>query len=70
MDRTARAILASHDENVAIGSTFECVHPGTDAHAIPLDAKHSGSSAMDQDLAQVSDAYHASPNNPRIAQRA
>ena len=36
-----------------MGSTFERVHPGTDGHAIPLDAKHSGSDAMDQDLAQV-----------------
>jgi hypothetical protein len=37
---------------------FEGVHPGTDGHAIPLDAKYGGSCAMDDWFNQnVTDHY-------------
>ena len=49
-----------------MGSMFERVHPGTDGHAIPLDAKHRGSGAMDQNLTQVGVAALADAEQPRL----
>ena len=49
-----------------MGSGFQRIHPGTDGHAIALDAKHRGTGAMDQDLAQVGVAALADAEQPRL----
>ena len=50
-----------------MSACIECIQPSADGGSVPLDPQHSGSGAMNQDLAQVDVATLADTQQVRLA---